>query len=526
MAMQDKLKALEENQVWKLTPLPAGAHCLHTKWVYKTKRDANGNLERFKARLVACGNEQVYGRDYNLTFAAVMDMSSVKLILALARKWGVPAKHGDIPNAYVKAEKEPDLRIFLRTPQGMDIKQSKAEGHKDCRLDDMGLELQKALYGLKQAGRLWSELLHEKLKSFGYVQCLTDMCVYFKRVKTKLVVVGVYVDDLLVTGTNSEDVDKFFEDLKGLSVKNLGTVSKFLGMRVKYSRDGGYLIDQEVTIREMLNENGLEHARGVRTPIGDGCNDPELFKKDLPLDWTSEEATKKKFQSLVGSLLWLASCSRPDISYAVHQATRRTHCPTEGGWKVAKRIARYLQGSKNLTLIMDGKVEPGGDVNIVGYSDADFAADKADRKSLTGDWITVDGMPVTWVAKKQTGVSLSTAEAEFTAASVIVTQMLGLRELIQEMGVRCVEPMLLYVDNQAALKQLEGEGASMKSKHVDVRIKFVYQHVKNGIILPKYLPSEVMPADLMTKAMASPRLEELKLLVGLKSSEDARRTSA
>ena len=98
--------------MWRLVVAPCEAHCLHIKWMYKTKRDANGKLDRYKAPLVACGNDQVFVRDYNVTVAALIEMSSVKLILALARIWRVPAKHGGIPNAYVKAEKEPDLNIF------------------------------------------------------------------------------------------------------------------------------------------------------------------------------------------------------------------------------------------------------------------------------------------------------------------------------------------------------------------------------------------------------------------------------
>ena len=107
--MHEEIQALKNNHVWNMVVIPPNANCLHTKWVRKTKRDADGNLEPYKARLVACGNEQVCGRDYNVTFAAVMEMSSVKLILALARVWRVPAQHGDIPNAYVKADKNRSL---------------------------------------------------------------------------------------------------------------------------------------------------------------------------------------------------------------------------------------------------------------------------------------------------------------------------------------------------------------------------------------------------------------------------------
>ncbi|GMF43967.1 unnamed protein product [Phytophthora fragariaefolia] len=120
-AMAEDLRALEENGVWRVVRKPQDAHALHTKWVYKTKMDAEGAIERMKARLVACGNEQEFGVDYSVTFSAVIEMISVKLIFAPARKWRVPAKHGDVPNAYVKADQEAELDIFLCLPRGMVI---------------------------------------------------------------------------------------------------------------------------------------------------------------------------------------------------------------------------------------------------------------------------------------------------------------------------------------------------------------------------------------------------------------------
>lgn len=124
-------------------------------------------------------------------------------------------------------------------------------------------------------------------------------------------------------------------------------------------------------------------------------------------------------------------------------------------------------------------------------------------------------MPVTWIAIKQGGVCFSTMEAKLTAASVVVVQMLGVRELFGEFGVKGNEPMILYLDHQAALKQLGGDGPTAKSKHVDVRIKIVSSHAKNGLLMPTYLESCRMPADLMTKTVPAPRLEELRVLVGL-----------
>eukprot|EP00644_Phytophthora_capsici_P018852 jgi/Phyca11/132500/e_gw1.174.10.1 len=134
--------ALEANGVWRVVRKPRKEKLLHTKWVFKTKLDAGGGIERFKARLVACGNEQEFGVNYGLTFAAVIEMSSVKVILALARRWRVPAKHGDVPNAYVKADKEADLDIFIRLPQGMTVPVEVLKMLKAEDSDELALELQ------------------------------------------------------------------------------------------------------------------------------------------------------------------------------------------------------------------------------------------------------------------------------------------------------------------------------------------------------------------------------------------------
>jgi hypothetical protein len=226
-AMIEELEALENNDVWKLVRMPHGVRILHTKWVYKTKRDAEGLLERLKARLVACGNEQEFGINYGITFAAVIEMTSVKLILVLARKWRVPAKHGDVPNAYVKAEQEAELDIYLRLPQGMVLPKELLVKLGVTSPNELVLELRKALYGLKQAGRIWSKLLHKKLIGIGFTQSLVDMCVYFRLRAGVLLVVGVYVDDLLVTGTEQAAVDAFFGELDSLSIKDLGCAHKF-----------------------------------------------------------------------------------------------------------------------------------------------------------------------------------------------------------------------------------------------------------------------------------------------------------
>ncbi|GMF45370.1 unnamed protein product [Phytophthora fragariaefolia] len=385
-AMEEETKALENNGVWEVVRLPRSVH---------RKIDTRACEEMARTRQ--------------------------------ARR---------VPNAYVKADKEEDLRIYIRVPRGMKIPEEilkKLGVETDA---EVALELKKALYGLKQAGRLWSKLLHSKLVEIGFHQSLVDMCVYYRYKAGVLIVVGVYVDDLLVTGTQRHAVDVFFEELKSLEIKDLGCAHKFLGMRIEYSENGGYDLDQEVTIDGLLQTYGLTKAHGVRVPISEDWNEIQDASTELlPADGGEGTATVKTFQSLVGSLLWIARCTRPDIAFAVHKVTRRTHAPTIADWKLAKRVLRYLAGTRSLKLRMTGNGGVGQPLDVAGYSDADYAADKADRKSTTGGLVIVDGMIVSWICRKQGGVSLSTMETEYTAASVVVQELLGVRELLGELGV-------------------------------------------------------------------------------------------
>lgn len=221
-----------------------------------------------------------------------------------------------------------------------------------------------------------------------------------------------------------------------LSVRDLGEASKFLGMRVSYTDSEGYDLDQEVTIIDMLKAHSMEKMHGVRTPIGVEWNEVQASEgAALPVSGRDEVVTVKKFHSLVGSLMWIPRCTQPDVVFAVHKVSRRTHSPTFADWKLTKRIMRYLAGTKKLRLHMSEDKGPDELLEVVAYTDADYAADKEDRKSVTGGLVTMDGMPIGWTCRKEGGVSLSTMEAEFTAASVMATKLLGIRELLGELKV-------------------------------------------------------------------------------------------
>ena len=175
--------------------------------------------------------------------------------------------------------------------------------------------------------------------------------------------------------------------------------------------------------------------------------------------------------------------------------------------------------SKNLKLHLGGDGLTSEDIRVECWSDTDFAADKADRKSISGCVLTVIGAVILWLCKKQSGVSLSTMEAEFISASQAGRELLGAKELLRELKLQVREPMPMCIDNQAAIKQLESEKSTSRAKHVDIRFKFICQYTQQGTVVPRFVRSKDMVADILTKSLPAPRMEELVAMLKLKATQ-------
>jgi hypothetical protein len=435
------------------------------------------------------------------------------MILALSVVWHCPARHGDIPAAYTKAAIEADADIYMYPPNGMTLTpEERATGGQNTVL-----KLQRSLYGLKQAGRLWNNMLHSQLISIGYTRCMTDLCLYYKRDDKHTAIVGIYVDDLLATATSPRLVDDLFDSLKTLEVKDLGTVRKFLGMRVAFKPDG-FTLDQEMLVREYIEAHSLTHATPLATPA--------MLHQDPGGDEPLSAEDTKQFRTLAGGLLWLARCTRPDIAFAVHQLTRHTHAPRVSDMRLGKRVLRYLLGTSTMKLHVqyDGR----NALALSGYTDADFAARDSDRKSISAAAIYVNGMLIHWYCTKQTNVALSTMESEFVAAARGVQELLGCQELLGEIGATPMQPIPVYMDNQAAIAQIISEASSQRSKHIDIKYKFLKDLYYKEQIKPIHVPTKSMIADLMTKAFPTPDFRRLCALIGLvdpkyQNGDDTRR---
>jgi hypothetical protein len=310
-------------------------------------------------------------------------------------------------------------------------------------------------------------------------------------------------------------VNELFKIAAKMDIKNLGQASKVLGMRVVQD-DEGVAFDQESMIEELLEKHGLKTANPKLLPSSanyDEVEDGELLPSSST---TKQPVSVQVYQSIVGSLLWIARCTRPDILFAVHAVTRKTHAPTEKDLAMAKQIMRYLRGASGLKLHQDKYKSSDSSIFLSGYSDADWGDEKSTRKSVSGGIVCLNGNPVAWSCKKQTCVALSTQEAEYIAGAELCKSLLGLRQFFQEINVCVKSPTIVWMDNTQGIKQIEQETSSAKLKHVDMKYKFLCERAKKGDVVPKYVKSEDQVADIFTKPMSKIQLLKLRQLCGLR----------
>jgi len=353
------MRALKKNDTWELVPMPKGVNPMGCRWVYNLKYNADGSLERYKARLVAKGYTQTYGIDYLETFAPIAKMTMVRILLSLADFYGWQLYQLDVKNAFLHGDLEEE--VFMEQPLGF------KEGHKGevCKL-------KKALYGLKQSPRAWFDRFSKAIKLMGYQQSRGDHTLFFKHSKEgKLTVLLVYVDDIIVTGSNLEEQQALKGNLaQNFEIKDLESLKYFLGIEVAYSKEGIFL-SQRKYILDLLKETGLLGGKGVCTPVEPNAR--------LSEDNDSPPVDRGRYQRLVGRLIYL-SHTRPDITYSVSLVSQFMHCPTESHMQAVRRILCYLKTTPGKRVIF----KIGGDsLEVQGYTDVDYAGLRMDRRSTT-----------------------------------------------------------------------------------------------------------------------------------------------
>ncbi|KAG2967995.1 hypothetical protein PC118_g18282 [Phytophthora cactorum] len=311
--------------VFRAAKLPNGQHAIGTKWVFKIKRKADGSIEKYKARLVAKGFKQKYGIDYTETFSPVVKYVTLRMVIAIAKYFGWPLDQLDVVTAFLYGIMKE--QVFCIVPEGVEL-----DGNFDC------LELVKAIYGLKQASRVWNETFDEFVCSIGFQVSAFDPCLYIKVVDGHCVLVLVYVDDVLITGSSPELIARTKTDLKTrFEMTDSGKCAFVLGIELVDGPDGSVTMCQRRYVDDILKRFAMDECKAVVSPV-------DMSTRLVP----SDAATKVNapFREAVGTLMHLMTATRPDIAYAVGYVSRFMENPQEEHWVAVKRIFRYLQGTK------------------------------------------------------------------------------------------------------------------------------------------------------------------------------------
>ncbi|CAH9090143.1 unnamed protein product [Cuscuta epithymum] len=488
-AMQKEITALEENKTWTLVELPPGKRVVDSKWVYKIKYKPNGDIERYKARLVARGFTQVEGIDFHDTFAPVAKLVTVRCLLAIAAKRNWIVHQLDVNNAFLHGDLSED--VYMCIPQGF----LKSGDTRVCKL-------QKSLYGLRQASRNWHQKFTQALHGIGFRQSRADHSLFIFQQGPITTFALIYVDDVILAGNNAPHIStvKGYLDTQ-FSIKDLGKLKYFLGIEVARSPDSFILSQRKYTL-DILEESGFLAGRP--------CSFPMEQNLKLRPDDNSPLVDVSSYRRLIGRLLYL-TVTRPDIVYSVSQLSQFLSNPRQTHLDAATRVLRYLKQTPGQGIFLSS--DP--DFGLKGYCDSDWAGCPFTRRSSTGYFITIGTSPVSWRTKKQSVVSRSSAEAEYRAMAITISEILWLRWLLRDLTINHTGPTPLYCDNQAARHIALNPVFHERTKHVEMDCYFVRERVASKEIQPYSIHTDNQVADIFTKALGADRFQFLRSKLGV-----------
>ena len=370
--MATEIAALEANNIWTLTPLPAGKKPIGCKWVYKIKYKADGSIEQYKAKLVAKGFTQKEGIYYFETFSPVEKMVSVKVLLAVIAIKGWFSQL-DVNNAFLHGDL--DKEVYMAFPHGFH-----SQG-------EVFYKLKKSIYGLKQASRQWFAKFSSTLIHLGFIQSKANYSLFTRRHGDIFVVLLVYVDDVLIACNDKAEVDRFKVMLDDkFKLKDLGDLKYFLGLEVARLDKGIALYQRKHTLK-LLKDAGLLGYKYAKTPM----------EHNLKLSKFKGEELKdpSHYRRLVDKLLYL-TITRPKITFVVHKLSQFMHKPRRPHLDAAHRELQYLKGEPGKGLMFSSST----DLHLKEFADVDWAACPDTRRLVTGYNIFISDSLVFWKSEK------------------------------------------------------------------------------------------------------------------------------
>lgn len=487
-AGQAEYDSLTKTGTFELVPRPAHRKVIGCKAVCKIKRGADGQIVKYKVRFVARGFAQTHGVDYNETFAPVVRYSSLRLLFSLCAQHDWELHQMDVKSAYLNGDLEEE--IYMEQPEGFTVPGK----------EDHVCLLKKSLYGLKQAGRTWHHKIDLVFKREGFASLSAETCMYIRRDSDRTIIIALYVDDILLASSTLPALTALKSKLAStFEMEDLGEATFVLGMEIKRDRAARtFSINQSAYVHSVLVHHGMENCSPISDPM-DSRARTVLAASTTPC----VEGRRLQYQSLIGSLMFAAICTRPDIAYAVTTLSKFASNPAPEHELAAKRVLRYLKGTTQLGLCYKGTGDHAQAPELLGFCDSDWGSNPNDRRSITGYVFTVAGGAVSWQSKRQGSVALSSVEAEYMAARAAVQEAIWWRSILRDLGYKTDAPTRLLSDSMGSIAIANGSDQSTRTKHIDIQYHFTRECVEDRQVALVYVPTEMMAADTLTKPLAA-----------------------
>ena len=501
-AMIEEIESLLKNETWSFESLPLGRNAVKNKWVFRIKVKSDGAIEHFKARLVAKGFTQTQGMDYTETFAPTARAESIRIILSIVVAEGLFMIQFDIKTTYLNSTITEV--IYMEMPVGFEEyfhRRFLGCRGKVCRI-------LKGLYGLKQSARGWNNFFSDFMKEYALIQSAADPCIFLSTQSPRLIL-ALWVDDGLVVCGDQVLLQKLISHLKTKFEVTVGEANVYVGFHITRDLSHNMLfVGQQRFTETILVKYGFLNVNSVSLP-----SDPHVhLRSPLPDDCDSS-IPNFPYHEIVGSLLYLATHSHPDIAQAVSVVTQYATTYREIHCTAVKRIFKYLHGTTNFALCYS-RMSTGHQV-LLAYSDADYAGDLNDRKSRSGSILFLNNGHALWISRKQPCTTTSTTESEYVAASLTCKEVVWARRLLHDSGFSQTTPTPLFYDNQSAIRLVQNPEFHKRTKHIDVVYHLIRKIQAQGEITVSYVPTRLQLADILTKALTPETFQKLRAALNI-----------
>ncbi|KAL0402820.1 UNVERIFIED_CONTAM: Retrovirus-related Pol polyprotein from transposon TNT 1-94 [Sesamum radiatum] len=460
-AINSEIESIMQNHTWELMDLPPGSTPLGCKWILKRKYKADGSIDKYKARLVAKGFKQKEGLDFFDTYSPVTRITSIRVLIAIAALYDLEIHQMDVKTAFLNGEL--DEEIYMNNLKGLSFL---AKKRRSADLSSLYMGLNK--------------LLNNGMKSLT----------------------GQY--DMLIMGSNRDVILTTKRMLtKHFDMKDMGLADVILGIKISKTSDG-LALSQSHYIENILKKFKAYDSPPAKTPV------------DLNLHLAKNKGESEgqiEYSRIIGSLMYIMNCTRPDIAYAVNKLSRFTSNPSKNHWKGLIRVLRYLKYTSNYGLHYTRYPAV-----LEGYSDANWISDSKDTKSTSGYVFTIGGGAVSWKSSKQTCIARSTMESEFIALDKAGEEAEWLRNFLEDIPcwTKPVPAIMIHCDSQSAIGRAQSGMYNGKSRHIRRRHNTIRQLISSGIISIDYIKSKENLADPLTKGLSRDQVYCLSRGMGLK----------